>query len=196
MKKRQQSPLKTILFCIINCQQLIQLFKTELFIYFLAFFFFFFKYSFVVIRLSFLLENTYLLLFAQALEEAVCNTMANVILYRKQENPCKIVVLLSASKDLTCELQKLHEEGFFGPPEPTQQFPLKEGDQIHFRFSGNIFASGKVINSCICMSIINHLRYSEILNTLVDCGQSQHMQLFQCFISCKQQAHGTTWENK
>ncbi|NXV14094.1 DTHD1 protein, partial [Cepphus grylle] len=97
--------------------------------------------SFVVIRLSFLLENTYLLLFAQALEEAVCSTMANVILYRKRENPYKIVVLLSASKELTWELQKLHEEGYSGPPEPTQQFPLREGEQIHFRFRGNIFAS-------------------------------------------------------
>ncbi|NXI99178.1 DTHD1 protein, partial [Psophia crepitans] len=97
--------------------------------------------SFVVIRLSFLLENMYLLPFAQALEEAVCSTMANVILYRKRENPYKIVVLLSASKDLTWELQNLHEEGYFGPPEPTQQFSLKEGEQIHFRFRGNIFAS-------------------------------------------------------
>ncbi|NWT38268.1 DTHD1 protein, partial [Chroicocephalus maculipennis] len=111
------------------------------FFFFFAFFFFFFKYSFVVIRLSFLLENTYLLLFAQALEEAVYSTMANVILYRKRENPYKIVVLLSASKELTWELQKLHEEGYFGPPEPTQQFPLREGEQIHFRFRGNIFAS-------------------------------------------------------
>ncbi|XP_074897258.1 death domain-containing protein 1 [Buteo buteo] len=97
--------------------------------------------SFVVIRLSFLLENTYLLLFAQALEEALCSTMANVILYRKRENPYNIVVLLSASKELTCKLQNLHEEGYFGPPEPTQQFPLREGEQIHFRFRGNIFAS-------------------------------------------------------
>ncbi|NWV82107.1 DTHD1 protein, partial [Dasyornis broadbenti] len=97
--------------------------------------------SFVVIRLSFLLENTYLLLFAQALEEALRSTMANVILYQKRENPCKIVVLLSASKELTNELQNLHEEGYFGPPEPTQQFPLREGEQIHFRFRGNIFAS-------------------------------------------------------
>ncbi|NXY70138.1 DTHD1 protein, partial [Glareola pratincola] len=97
--------------------------------------------SFVVIRLSFLLENTYLLLFVQGLEEAICSTMANVILYRKRENPYKIVVLLSASKELTWELQKLHEEGYFGPPEPTQQFPLREGEQIHFRFRGNIFAS-------------------------------------------------------
>ncbi|NXW24531.1 DTHD1 protein, partial [Circaetus pectoralis] len=97
--------------------------------------------SFVVIRLSFLLENTYLLLFAQALEEALCSTMANVILYQKRENPYNIVVLLSASKELTCKLQNLHEEGYFGPPEPTQQFPLREGEQIHFRFRGNIFAS-------------------------------------------------------
>ncbi|XP_009460130.1 PREDICTED: death domain-containing protein 1 [Nipponia nippon] len=97
--------------------------------------------SFVVIRFSFLLENTHLLIFAQALEEAVCSTMANVILYRKRENPYKIVVLLSASKELTCKLQNLHEEGYFGPPEPTQQFPLREGEQIHFRFRGNIFAS-------------------------------------------------------
>ncbi|KFQ81648.1 Death domain-containing protein 1, partial [Phaethon lepturus] len=97
--------------------------------------------SFVVVRLSFLLENVYLLLFAQALEEAVCSTMANVILYRKRENPYKILVLLSPSKELTCELQSLHEEGYFGPPEPTQQFPLREGEQIHFRFRGNICAS-------------------------------------------------------
>ncbi|NXU86167.1 DTHD1 protein, partial [Xiphorhynchus elegans] len=96
---------------------------------------------FVIIRLSFLLEKTYLLLFAQALEEALCSTMANVILYRKKENPYKIVVLLSASKELTYELQKLHEDGYFGPPEPMQPFPLREGEQIHFRFSGNIFAS-------------------------------------------------------
>ncbi|XP_040411382.1 death domain-containing protein 1 [Cygnus olor] len=97
--------------------------------------------SFVVIRLSFLLETTYLLLFAQALEEAVCSTMSNVILYRKRENPNQTVVLLCASKELSWELQNLHEEGYFGPPEPTQQFPLREGEQIHFQFTGNIFAS-------------------------------------------------------
>lgn len=89
--------------------------------------------------------------------------MANVILYRKRENPYNIVVLLSASKELTCKLQNLHEEGYFGPPEPTQQFRIREGEQIHFRFRGNIFASGKVINLWFWMNIINHLSYSEIL---------------------------------
>lgn len=100
----------------------------------------------MVIRLAFLLENRYLLLFAQALEEALRSTMANVILYQKRENPYKIVVLLSASRELTNELQNLHEEGYFGPPEPTQQFPLRQGEQIHFIFRGNISASGKGIN--------------------------------------------------
>ncbi|XP_068797159.1 death domain-containing protein 1 [Struthio camelus] len=97
--------------------------------------------SFVVIRLSFHLENTYLLLFVQALEEAIGSTMANVVLYRKKENPYKIVVVLSVSKELTWELQNLREEGYCGPPEPTKPFPLREGEQIHMRFSGNIFAS-------------------------------------------------------
>ncbi|KAM4781734.1 LOW QUALITY PROTEIN: death domain-containing protein 1 [Cyanocitta cristata] len=92
--------------------------------------------SFVVIHLSFLLENTYLLLFAQALEKALHSTMTNVILYQKRENPYT-VVLLSASK-LTNEIQNLHEENY---TEPIQQFPLTEGEQIHFRFRGNICAS-------------------------------------------------------
>ncbi|NWH75676.1 DTHD1 protein, partial [Piaya cayana] len=96
--------------------------------------------SFFVIRLSFTLENAYLLLFAQDLEEAVYSTMANVVLYQKRENPYKIAVLLSASKGLMWELQNLRGEGYFGPPEATQQFSLKEGDQIHFRFRGNIFS--------------------------------------------------------
>uniref|UniRef100_A0A674I1N9 Death domain containing 1 n=1 Tax=Terrapene triunguis TaxID=2587831 RepID=A0A674I1N9_9SAUR len=97
--------------------------------------------SFIVIRLSFAMDNTHLVLFIQALEEAIRSTMANVVLYRKKENPHEIVVLLVLSKELNWELQSLREEGYFGPPEPTQQFQLREGEQIHFRFSGNIFAS-------------------------------------------------------
>ncbi|CAM2113408.1 unnamed protein product [Caretta caretta] len=97
--------------------------------------------SFIVIRLSFAMDNTHLVLFMQALEEAIRSTMANVVLYQKKENPHKIVVLLVLSKELNWELQNLREEGYFGPPEPMQQFQLREGEQIHFRFSGNIFAS-------------------------------------------------------
>uniref|UniRef100_A0A7M4EE73 Death domain containing 1 n=1 Tax=Crocodylus porosus TaxID=8502 RepID=A0A7M4EE73_CROPO len=97
--------------------------------------------SFIVIRLSFLVDNKHLVLFIKALDEAIHSTMANIVLYRKKENPYRIVVLLVPSKELNWELQCLHGEGYFGPPEPTHQFQLREGDQIHFRFTGNIFAS-------------------------------------------------------
>ncbi|XP_074847883.1 death domain-containing protein 1 [Carettochelys insculpta] len=96
---------------------------------------------FIVIRLSFAMDHTHLVLFIQALEEAIHSTMANVVLYRKKENSHKIIVLVVPSKELNWELQSLHEEGYFGPPEATKQFQLREGEQIHFRCSGNIFAS-------------------------------------------------------
>lgn len=95
------------------------------------------------------MDNKHLVLFIKALDEAVRSTMANVVLYRKKENPYRIVVLLVPSKELNWDLQRLRQEGYFGPPEPTQQFQLREGDQIHFRFTGNIFASGITVISCL-----------------------------------------------
>ncbi|XP_066489018.1 death domain-containing protein 1 [Tiliqua scincoides] len=97
--------------------------------------------SFIVIRLSSAMDSAHLVLFIQQLEEATYNTMAKVALYRKKEDPYKIVVLLVPSKELNLELQSLREEGYSGPPDSSQQFRLREGEQIHFRFSGNIFAS-------------------------------------------------------
>nr|XP_056711079.1 death domain-containing protein 1 [Euleptes europaea] len=96
---------------------------------------------FIVIRQSSVMDNAHLAQFVQHLEEDTQNTMANVVLYQNKEDPYKIVVLLVLSKELNPELQSLREEGYSGPPEPSQQFRLREGEQVHFRFSGNIFAS-------------------------------------------------------
>uniref|UniRef100_A0A8C5NKT0 Death domain containing 1 n=1 Tax=Junco hyemalis TaxID=40217 RepID=A0A8C5NKT0_JUNHY len=98
----------------------------------------------------------YLLFFAQILEEVLHSMRANVIPYQKRENPYKIVVFLSASRELINQLQNLYEEGYIGPPEPTQHFPLRQGEQIHFRFRGNISASGKAVNSCKFYRLIFH----------------------------------------
>ncbi|XP_053112760.1 death domain-containing protein 1 [Hemicordylus capensis] len=97
--------------------------------------------SFMVLRLSSAMDNKHLVQFIQHLEEDTHNTMAKVVLYRKKEDPYKIIVLLVPARELNLELQSLREEGYSGPPEPSQQFKLREGEQIHFRFSGNIFAS-------------------------------------------------------
>ncbi|KAH0616260.1 hypothetical protein JD844_027238 [Phrynosoma platyrhinos] len=97
--------------------------------------------SFIVIRLSSPMDNTHLVQFIRKLEKAIYNTMVKVVLYGKREDPYQIVVLLVPSKELSLELKSLREDGYSGPPEPSQQFKMREGEQVHFRFNGNIFAS-------------------------------------------------------
>ncbi|XP_036618225.1 death domain-containing protein 1 [Trichosurus vulpecula] len=96
---------------------------------------------FLVLRLSSTMDNSHLVLFTKCLEEATFSTMACVVLYRNKENPHKAVVSLVPSKDLSQELQSLHKRGFSGPPQPSQFFQMREGEQIILRFNGNIFAS-------------------------------------------------------
>ncbi|KAL8207518.1 UNVERIFIED_CONTAM: hypothetical protein K2H54_057375 [Gekko kuhli] len=96
---------------------------------------------FIVIRQSSAMDKAHLAPLVRHLEENTHNTMANVVLYQNKEDPYRIVVLLVPSKELNLELQSLREEGYSGPPEPSPQFRLKEGEQVHLRFSGNIFAS-------------------------------------------------------
>ncbi|XP_054853262.1 death domain-containing protein 1 [Eublepharis macularius] len=97
--------------------------------------------SLIVIRQSSAMDSAHLAQFMQHLEEDTHNTMAHVILCQNKEDPHKVAVLLVPSKALSLELQSLREEGYAGPLEPSQQFRIKEGEQVHFRFNGNIFAS-------------------------------------------------------
>ncbi|XP_062991188.1 death domain-containing protein 1 [Elgaria multicarinata webbii] len=97
--------------------------------------------SFIIIRLSSAMDNMHLVRFIRNLEQAIHNTMVKVVLYRGKEDPYKIVVLLVPSKELNVELQSLREEGYSGPPDPSQQFFMREGEKVYFKFSGNICAS-------------------------------------------------------
>uniref|UniRef100_A0A6J0SZL5 Death domain-containing protein 1 isoform X1 n=1 Tax=Pogona vitticeps TaxID=103695 RepID=A0A6J0SZL5_9SAUR len=97
--------------------------------------------KFIILRLSSAMDNTHLVEFIQNLEEVIYNAMVKVVLYHKKEDPYTILIEIFLSKELNLELQSLHEEGYCGPPEPSQPFKMREGEQVHFRFSGNIFAS-------------------------------------------------------
>uniref|UniRef100_A0A670JC00 Death domain containing 1 n=1 Tax=Podarcis muralis TaxID=64176 RepID=A0A670JC00_PODMU len=97
--------------------------------------------SFIILRLSSSVDNTHLVQLVKDMEKDIYTTMVKVVLYRKKEDPYKVAVLLVPSKELNLELQGLREEGFSGPPDPSQQFKLREGEQVYFRFSGNIHAS-------------------------------------------------------
>uniref|UniRef100_A0A8C5LUH5 Death domain containing 1 n=1 Tax=Leptobrachium leishanense TaxID=445787 RepID=A0A8C5LUH5_9ANUR len=94
--------------------------------------------SFTVIRLSSPMDNSHLLSFIQNLQDAIHSSMVNVVLYRRKDNPQKAVVQLIPSKELNWEVLNLRDAGYTGPPEPSEQIPLQEGEQIHLRFCGNI----------------------------------------------------------
>ncbi|KAM3936836.1 death domain-containing protein 1 [Leptodactylus fuscus] len=96
---------------------------------------------FIVVRLSSAMDNTHLVSFIQDLEYAIYSSLVNVVLYRKSANFNKVIVELVPSKELNWEIPALMEAGYTGPPEPSESFALQEGDQIHFRFGGNITAS-------------------------------------------------------
>ncbi|XP_053310938.1 death domain-containing protein 1 [Spea bombifrons] len=96
---------------------------------------------FIVIRLSSTMDNLHLISFIQNLENATYNSMVNVVLYRRKDNLQKAIVEVIPSKELNWEILHLRESGYMGPPEPSEQIPLQEGEQIHLRFCGNITAS-------------------------------------------------------
>ncbi|KAJ1214674.1 hypothetical protein NDU88_002292 [Pleurodeles waltl] len=99
--------------------------------------------SFIVLRLSSAMDCAHLLQFIQLLEEATRSTMVNVVLYRKRENVNKAIVEVIPSKELNLEILSLRDEGYSGPPEPSEKIALREGEQIIFNFRGNICALGK-----------------------------------------------------
>ncbi|XP_078535097.1 death domain-containing protein 1 [Lissotriton helveticus] len=99
--------------------------------------------SFIVLRLSSAMDSAHLIQFIKLLEEATQSTMVNVVLYRKRENENKAIVEVIPSKELNLEILSLQDEGYSGPPEPSEKIALREGEQIIFNFRGNICASGK-----------------------------------------------------
>ncbi|XP_041038759.1 death domain-containing protein 1 [Carcharodon carcharias] len=97
---------------------------------------------FIVLRFSSSVDNSCLIPFIHDLEEAIQFTMVNVIMYHKRDNFHHIVVQMVPSKDLQWELVKLREEGYRGPPEPSEEFPMREGEQLSLKLSGNIKSLG------------------------------------------------------
>ncbi|XP_067865533.1 death domain-containing protein 1 [Heterodontus francisci] len=97
---------------------------------------------FIVLRLSSSVDYSCLIPFIHELEEAIRFTMVNVIMYHKRDNFHHIVVQMVPSKDLQWELVKLREEGYRGPPEPSEEFPMREGEQLILKLCGNIKSLG------------------------------------------------------
>ncbi|XP_041121050.1 death domain-containing protein 1 isoform X2 [Polyodon spathula] len=96
----------------------------------------------IVFRMTSSVKNSFLITLINDLEEAMCHTMVNVVLYRKKEKPSHAVVAVVPYKELSWELMKLREEGYCSPPDPSDELSMREGEQLILKFSGNISFSG------------------------------------------------------
>uniref|UniRef100_H3AFU5 Death domain containing 1 n=1 Tax=Latimeria chalumnae TaxID=7897 RepID=H3AFU5_LATCH len=98
--------------------------------------------KFIVLRLTSTMDNRHMINFICILEEAICYTMVNVVVHHKKEDVHNAVVVVVPSKHLRWELMALREEGFRGPPEPSEEISMREGEQLILRFNGNISSLG------------------------------------------------------
>ncbi|XP_004681553.2 PREDICTED: death domain-containing protein 1 [Condylura cristata] len=113
---------------------------------------------FIVLQLSSTVDNSHLVSFVKSLEAALLSTTACIVLYHQKDNPHRIVVSVVPSKDLSQVLKHLRSEGLSGPLEPSRHFPVKEGEQLLLRFTGNIFASSNGKDYGKDYKIIFHLQ--------------------------------------
>ncbi|KAM4854478.1 death domain-containing protein 1 [Thomomys bottae] len=96
---------------------------------------------FIVLHLSSIVDNSYLVSFVKSLEEASLSTTACVVMSHQKDRPHRIVILVVPFKDLNCTLKNLRLEGFGGLAESSRHFQVREGEQLLLRFTGNIFGS-------------------------------------------------------
>uniref|UniRef100_A0A8B9KB77 Death domain containing 1 n=1 Tax=Astyanax mexicanus TaxID=7994 RepID=A0A8B9KB77_ASTMX len=92
----------------------------------------------IVLRLLSSIRPPCLTFFAQDLEESVRTCAVTVVLHTKREDPSNAILAAHPSRDLSWALNEFRAQAYFGPPEPSTEFSMREGDQLLLKFSGNI----------------------------------------------------------
>ncbi|XP_072178278.1 uncharacterized protein [Diadema setosum] len=75
---------------------------------------------------------------AGTFERALQIRYAKLIFFHKEDEPHKAVVACVPTKQMDNAMRKLNNEGYFGPPDPSDEIPVTEGQEITLRFSGNV----------------------------------------------------------
>lgn len=75
---------------------------------------------------------------AEELEESAGRHSVTVVVHRRQEEPCVVLVAALLSRDLSWELSKLRAQGYGSVPETSAEISMSEGEQLLLRFGGNI----------------------------------------------------------
>ncbi|XP_061106635.1 death domain-containing protein 1 [Conger conger] len=96
----------------------------------------------LVLRLASSVRPVHLVSLVEEVEALVHSSRVTIVLYHRTDQPQSVVVALVTSKDLSWELAKLRKEGYCGPPDPSGDIAMREGEQLLLSFRGNITTSG------------------------------------------------------
>ncbi|XP_076144518.1 death domain-containing protein 1 [Alosa pseudoharengus] len=92
----------------------------------------------IVLRLQFPTRSSNLSAMVEEIEDCVRRVMVTIVLRRQRQDPHNVVVAALPSRDLGWELAKLQGQAYCGPPDPSGEIAMSEGDQLLLSFSGNI----------------------------------------------------------
>lgn len=101
----------------------------------------------IVLRLQSSVKSSYLTSLVEELEEAVKIFSVTVVLHHERLDPSSVVVATLPSRDVSVAVRELQALGYCGPPEPSSELSMREGEQLLLRFSGNITCNGISISS-------------------------------------------------
>ncbi|XP_062373221.1 death domain-containing protein 1 [Sardina pilchardus] len=94
----------------------------------------------IVLRLQFPTRSSNLCAMVEEIEDSVRRVMVTIVLRRQRQDPHSVVVAALPSRDLSWELAKLQGQAYCGPPDPSGEIAMSEGDQLLLSFNGNITA--------------------------------------------------------
>ncbi len=89
-----------------------------------------------MLRLQSSVKSSYLILLVEELEEAIKSFSVTVVLLHEHLDPSSVVVATLPNRDVSWALCELQTLGYCGPPEPSYELSMKEGEQLLLQFSG------------------------------------------------------------
>ncbi|XP_062305830.1 death domain-containing protein 1 [Osmerus eperlanus] len=112
----------------------------------------------MVMRLFSSMRSSHLVSLVEEVEACVQRTMVTIVLQRRRDDPQAAVVAVFPSRDLGWELSKLRAQAYCGPPEPSQETPMCEGEQLLLSFTGNVTCAEHLNNQTgsACVPITFH----------------------------------------
>ncbi|KAK7176039.1 hypothetical protein R3I93_000336 [Phoxinus phoxinus] len=100
----------------------------------------------IVLRIQSSVKSSYLTSLVEELEEAVKIFSVTVVLHHERLDPSSVVVAALPSRDVSAALCELQALGYCGPPEPSSELSMREGEPLLLRFSGNITCNDPIGN--------------------------------------------------